>query len=124
MDDTDEILLGNKDGLHLLNDRLVDKDGSEYFIKDMTQASMKEDGSLRADGLLIDFKNGKSKVFYLTSTSTPLKERMKRGMIASFTMGGRGVMMTATVTFKHRWLSGLTKSTLSSMHSILSESSA
>jgi hypothetical protein len=61
----------------------------------MRMASSKKGGFMRADSLLIDFKTGESKEFFLTYTSTPLKERMKRGMIASFTMGGRGVMAVA-----------------------------
>jgi hypothetical protein len=89
------LLLGDKHGLHLLSDRLVDKDGVEYLIKDMRVASLKKGGLLRADSLLIDFKSGESREFFLTLTSTPLKERMKRSMIASFTMGSRGVMAVA-----------------------------
>ncbi len=94
MDTTDSILMGKKRGLHLLIDRIVDKDGAEYFIRDMKSASVKESGSMKADGLLIEFKNGENKVFYVTSTSTPLWERVKTTAIASFIYGGRGTMMT------------------------------
>ncbi len=94
MEIKDKVLLETKDGFRLLSDRFVDGDGMVYLIKDMKHASMKEGSSWRADGLLIEFKGGESSEFFFKSLPTSAWERWKRAMIASFTMGNRGVIMT------------------------------
>jgi hypothetical protein len=89
-------ILATRDGFRLLSDRFIDSDGLEYRIRDIKQARMKEGNAWKGDVLLIEFTNGESKEFFFNSLPTPLWNRMKRAMIASFTMGGRGVLMTVT----------------------------
>lgn len=63
-------LLETKDGIKLLEDRLVDRDRKEYFIKDMMKAHLRETKLIGGFYLLIEFKNGDIKKFYFRHTIT------------------------------------------------------
>ena len=89
METNDGILLETKDGIKLLCDKFVYRDGSEYSVKDMKSASLKEGKFHMSDSLIIDFKNGASKEFYFKSTTSPTAI-----MISHFTKGPRSDIMT------------------------------
>jgi hypothetical protein len=65
---SEKVILETKDGIKLLEDKLVYRDSKEYFIKDMKQASLKETRLIGGYYLLIEFKNGDSKKFYFKHT--------------------------------------------------------
>ena len=59
----------------------MNRDGKEYFIEDMKQASLKQ-SRMGAYSLHIDFKNGESKEIYFASTIST-----KTAIISYFTGG-------------------------------------
>jgi len=80
---SEKVILETKDGIKLLEDRLVYRDHKEYFIKDMKQSSIKQ-GRLRAYSLHIDFNNGDGKEFYFRGTTST------RTVMISYLTKGRG----------------------------------
>ena len=61
-------ILETKDGMKLSEDKLVDRDGKEYSVKEMKCASLRETRLIGGFYLLIEFKNGASKKFYFRHT--------------------------------------------------------
>jgi hypothetical protein len=79
----EKVILETKEGIRLLEDKLVYRDSKEYFIKDMKQASIRQ-GRLRAYSLHIDFNNGDGKEFYFNGTTST------RTLMISYLTKGRG----------------------------------
>jgi hypothetical protein len=80
---SEKVILETKDGIKLLEDKLVYRDSKEYFIKDMKQATIRQ-GRLRAYSLHIDFNNGDGKEFYFRGTTST------RTFMISYLTKGRG----------------------------------
>jgi hypothetical protein len=80
---SEKVILETKDGIKLLEDKLVYRDSKEYFIKDMKQASIRQ-GRLKAYSLHIDFNNGDGKEFYFRGTTST------RTFMISYLTKGRG----------------------------------
>ena len=87
---SEKIILESKDGIRLLKNKLVYRDGKEYLIKEMKQASIKQ-GRLRAYSLHIDFNNGDDKEFYFRGTTST------RTIMISYLTKGRGWGVFSTI---------------------------
>lgn len=90
MNSADKLILSTKDGIRLFEDRFVYRDGSEYFIKDMIDASMQQKKWVKGAFLLINFKKGDSKEFYFRHTVS-FKESLIIGLSAKVRSAGMEV---------------------------------
>lgn len=90
MNSAEKPILDTKDGIRLFEDRFVYRDGSEYFIKDMVDASMQQKKWVKGLFLLINFKNGTSKEFYFKHTVS-FKESLIIGLSAKVRSAGMEV---------------------------------